>query len=654
MTLFKRQRIPSEERIRTVWKSPTASGPRPQSDAAATTTRRRELSENELRLRGRGWQMGLISGGLAVMLATATVSVVARHAERRKPAINARGPAVGQIKSHIEIAPSTKSVLTLGDRRPKLLAQAKLVAKARQFGRLSAKSKVTEKAVIKTIKLLPFSSEVSVVGRPAIELSTEAFSTNGYGSGHGIISRFPLSRGQQLMRAVAEAEPGARPSKELAEGPGSAEQSRQQPHPVPMSAARAVKNIRKPANINILVGTKITIANWRRYRAFMSDGMIALFSGRYGIRMPKDVEIDVGPAIHVAAPSTFRRATEKYSSRVRVVHLRDGRNDVAGYVAGEPFPNPAEPDKGYKILADSWYAYGPHLAAGLLGMGLWNVIMLDRFGNANTAKWAFVYRQLAFNTDPGVPRTDPRAATAFYTQWLMAEEPEQAKYTVDLDILPQNNQEEESSYVFLPALRHPIRFSVGARCASLLGTDWTHDDQKPGFNGGLASFDADYVREMRLLSLVQLTGAVAVFPSQYDMPMGFARPSWGQWSLRRAWVIDIHRIPSEAASYCYSKRIDYIDEETMRNLWEDLYDSRRQLWKVTMSAYYPRKVPGTDGETIYGRFAAATWDLQNRHATFGYSTDSNGRLIAFNSEVPKRVDNVISYSTPAGLTQIMR
>ena len=35
----------------------------------------------------------------------------------------------------------------------------------------------------------------------------------------------------------------------------------------------------------------------------------------------------------------------------------------------------------------------------------------------------------------------------------MTEEPEQAKYTTDLDILPQDNQQNELNYIFLPALR---------------------------------------------------------------------------------------------------------------------------------------------------------------------------------------------------------
>ena len=96
----------------------------------------------------------------------------------------------------------------------------------------------------------------------------------------------------------------------------------------------------------------------------MPDGMIALFSGKYGLKMPNDIEMDVGPPIHIVAPGSFRQASEKYSGEVRVVHLPNGRNDIANYVAGEPFPVPQGPEKGYEILADLWYTYSPHLAVG--------------------------------------------------------------------------------------------------------------------------------------------------------------------------------------------------------------------------------------------------------------------------------------------------
>ncbi len=404
----------------------------------------------------------------------------------------------------------------------------------------------------------------------------------------------------------------------------------------------------------ITPGTKITMDNWQQYKQFLPDGLIALFSGQYAFKMPRDVEIDVGPPVHITAPSTFLQATEKYSGQVRVVHLPDGHNDVANYVAGEPFPDPRGPDKGYEILADLWYNYGPHLGVGMPGYGQWTLWLIDRFGNLSGAKWDFVYRQLAYNTDPGTPRIDPLAAGALASQWLMVDEPEQAKYTADLDILPQDNQKPQSHYVFIPALRRSLRLSVSSRCSPLLGTDWTPDDQKPGFNGGLAIFNAAFLRDQKVLTMVDMTAAEATFPGNYYMPLGFPKPSWGPWSLRDTWVINVHRIPSEAAAYCYGKRNIYVDKETARFLYDDEYDRIGKLWKVFITGYHPRKVPGSDGETVFGRFFAATWDLQNQHVSLGYNTDQTGRYVMFNTEVPKQFDDVSKYSTPGGLMQIMR
>src|SRR6266446_1417350 len=44
-------------------------------------------------------------------------------------------------------------------------------------------------------------------------------------------------------------------------------------------------------------GTIITIENWRRYKQYMPDGMIALFEGSYFWKMPPDVSMEVGATI---------------------------------------------------------------------------------------------------------------------------------------------------------------------------------------------------------------------------------------------------------------------------------------------------------------------------------------------------------------------
>jgi hypothetical protein len=177
-------------------------------------------------------------------------------------------------------------------------------------------------------------------------------------------------------------------------------------------------------------GTRITMQNWEHYKQFMPDGMIWLLEGKYFWKMSPDVVINVGPTvIHPIhpLPKTYREATERYSRHVEISELPDGALSLRGYRGGQPFPNPADPYKGWKILANVWYRYLPHLL-----VGTHTACTQDKYGSIRCGDNAFVYRQLSYNTDPGVPQTIPGAQGKFYTQWLMALLPEERKYNTTL------------------------------------------------------------------------------------------------------------------------------------------------------------------------------------------------------------------------------
>ncbi len=90
--------------------------------------------------------------------------------------------------------------------------------------------------------------------------------------------------------------------------------------------------------------------------------------------------------------------------------------------------------------------------------------------------------------------------------------------------------------------------------------------------------------DRKILTLAHFNQDGAIFPDGYLMPLGFPKPSWGKWEVRDHAIADIHRIPSEAAGYCYSSRIIYADKEHWNGNWVDLYDSNHKLWKSI--AYY--------------------------------------------------------------------
>jgi hypothetical protein len=281
--------------------------------------------------------------------------------------------------------------------------------------------------------------------------------------------------------------------------------------------------------------------------------------------MPDDVQIHVGQQHTWTLPKPFIEASEKYGSQTRLVKQPDGRYKLDNYVAGYPFPNPAGPDKGTEIAANVTYRLQGYLVGVSVDSGnAGSFNTKDRYGNYNTEVVDAVYRQLAYNweSDEGVPRVDPKADGAWYSEYLSVEQPEQSRYTTVLTVFWQDNLKDEDDYVFVPSLRRSLRLSSSARCAPVLGSDFVKDDQRVGWNGGVGKFEGTWLRDQKLLTLFNMNGnAAGTFPGEYGGMLGWPKPSWGDWETRDTYVVDIHRSPSLAAGYCYGKRIDYIDKQ---------------------------------------------------------------------------------------------
>jgi Protein of unknown function (DUF1329) len=399
-------------------------------------------------------------------------------------------------------------------------------------------------------------------------------------------------------------------------------------------------------------GSRITMENWREYAQYMPLGMRELFEGHYFWRMPADIEIVLGPTIPERLPEGYTEATSRYSGKVEVIHLPDRRNDIKNYLGGEPFPHPTDPDKGYKLLADLWFAYVPHLLVGTAKNPL-TICSQTAHGYVSCGRLSYVFRQTAYNTDGKVSAEETKGNNYWYTEWTSIEEPEELRYTTLLRLYPKDNQREQELFVFAPSLRRWFRGSLPA-CSPVVGTDYAEDDfKRVGFNGGLGSFDAKFLEHQRVLAL---TGDYAPlggdFPANYYRSLGWPRSSWGNWQLRDVDVIDVRRISGDRASYCYGKRIIYEDSETRYALWEDAYDKNMHLWKLAFLAQ--RLVNEPSLGAVPGAFSSTAWDLKNRHLTNTSTQSRNGQDVFVDGEVPTQYRDFVAYSTPAGLAEIMK
>lgn len=442
------------------------------------------------------------------------------------------------------------------------------------------------------------------------------------------------------------ASPG--PPPEQVEGPTPPEEG--------VEASPEVTPAETPEPPAIASGTVITKANWMQYKQFFSDGEVGLWEGKWFWKMPDDVQINVGATKVYPLPDPFIELTEKYGDQTQLVKLPNGRWQLKNYVAGMPFAIPSEPNRGLKILTNVYYRIQPHLVAGFEDSGTpLSLCNMDRFSDILCWKIDYDFRQMAYNWEPKVQRVEEDAGGAWLGEWVQIEEPEQYRYVADLVLLWQDNLRLEDNYLFIPALRRSLRLSDASHCARLFTfADLSHDDLKAGWNGGIADFDAGFVKQMKLLALTQLNNDYGKYPDNYDMPLGWAKPSWGTWELRNTWVIDVRPIPLIAPRYCYAKRTMYVDMSINVPLAEDLYDEKMNLSKVMVLSPEPGEVPGFGMQTWAGGGIQQLWDLHNEHAVMAFTANEHGRNVTIDSAVKPQYDNIHEFQSSAGIMQLMR
>jgi hypothetical protein len=443
-----------------------------------------------------------------------------------------------------------------------------------------------------------------------------------------------------------------------------------------------------------------------QYKQFFSQGEIGLWEGSWFWKMPDDVQINVGVTEVYPLPEPFVQLSEKYGDQTQLVRLADGRWRLKNYIAGMPFPIPREPNMGLKILANMNYRIAPHLVAGFSDSGTaGRICEIGGFNSTSCLRVDYDFRQMAYNWEPGVPRVEPNSGQAWLGEWVQAEEPEQLRYTADLVLLWQDNLRPQGHYTFIPALRRSMRLSDTSHCEPLLSssddpdneseTSWyghtnnfdagydaargwfepvsgmlpnalsnNYFGQVPttspqqlsimhgAWNGGIGDFDVTSVNRQRLLALTQLSPEYGKFPDSYDMPLGWAKPSWGAWELRNAWVIEVH--PIALIARCQRKRVIYIDSSLSAPLAEDLYDDKANLSKVMVLSLQPLLVPGYGMQTWAGGGILQLWDIQSSHAYMSLTTDERGRTWSIDAGVKAQYNSISEFQTPGGLMELMR
>jgi Protein of unknown function (DUF1329) len=402
---------------------------------------------------------------------------------------------------------------------------------------------------------------------------------------------------------------------------------------------------------DIPVGTVINGNNWQKYQQFLPPYVTAAFSGDYGVKLPPETKLVVGPFVSVPPPKKFREDTEHFAGTVTLKQLPSGGFVPENYVAGYPFPTPAGPNAGIEVVYNYFYQYKPWLSH----RGIISGYNVDRFGNKNQTQAYQVNTRFRHISDPGMPQTLPDAPPGvFHAQYLEISAPEESKYFAQLTMFPDDPSKDEQVFQYIPSLRRSLRSSAASRCAPALGGDAYYDDFNGGFNGIPSTFHAIMRNATAKMLWIMPMAQISPPLTDYDiLHWGFPNPSVGKWALHPVYEVELRPIPSVLPGYCYPRKVLWFDKQTYQPTALEMFDKADKFWKAEIPGYYPIPVPGgAPGDKTYNSFT--NWetliaDFQLEHWNVPYFGD-----VQLNNDVPQKFRNTVRYATPGGLDQIMQ
>lgn len=110
----------------------------------------------------------------------------------------------------------------------------------------------------------------------------------------------------------------------------------------------------------------------------------------------------------------------------------------------------------------------------------------------------------------------------------------------------------------------------------------------------------------------------------------------------------MRRLPQFSSGYCYSRRVIYVDKETLFPLAIDLYDSGGALYKFWTGFIAPFPVPGTgDALAVNGATELLIVNFRDRHMTVATAAS-----VCFNTDCNARYLDTSRHASPEGLGKI--
>jgi hypothetical protein len=328
----------------------------------------------------------------------------------------------------------------------------------------------------------------------------------------------------------------------------------------------------------------------------------------------RGLKIEVGPYRRVSMPPPFVAATKRYS---RQVTLAADSIHLMGHVAGLPFPSISSKDSqaGTKYVLNSSAAMATDDldlrnarcrsgSVGVNGQGM----RVDRDFKIAHFRRLFFRERLAVAPLPEMPNKDG----VRYKEGIHPfSSPFDMRGTIVSMYRYLDPAREDETWMHVPKPKRIRRISQVKRSEALEGQDMDFDSFA-GFSGNPASMKWRYLGSKTVLAPFHGTSLPVKWRSGV---VDFFHE--GAWEPRDVWVVEGLALSRDSA---YSRRVLYIDKESYKVAYSEIYDWSGELWKVWVNNHLFAKSPIAGARYPFdyemGFLASASMiDLKRAHAT---------------------------------------
>lgn len=323
-------------------------------------------------------------------------------------------------------------------------------------------------------------------------------------------------------------------------------------------------------------GTLINNSNVGNYADYLDRPIIKLIED--GV-----LSVTVGEPFDIPKNIKYVEYTQQYKGTAQI---NPDNGQIKNYHEGLPFtdePSMSDPLAGLKVAWNMRYAYGGDTS--IVDPFIWD------YKNMNNGKVersiSFVGKTLRYKhrtTLEPIPNLPRNPADIFNGIYLLAKEPFDLKNTQLLVHRLADDSARERTWLYLSVQRRVRRLPAGQTTDAFLGSDIMIEDFL-GYNGRIKDMTWTYLGTKELLT--PFYKHTETYPQTEDYQFGEFYEQGGcfpnaPWQVRKTYVIEAKPVSD---SHPLSKRIYYIDAQTLVPIAGRYYDRNKNIWRLAIGAF---------------------------------------------------------------------